>query len=337
VRDGSVYCWGANNVGQLGRPPDFPDSREPFPGPVVELHDAVGVDVGAVHACAVRAGGQVVCWGWNRSGQVTGVIGDGDRFGGNHMPREVAGVDRAVQVSVGVRHSCAVRQEGRVLCWGDNEHGQLGAVAGGPAPVQVPGLEDAVAVAASSRNTCALRRNGDVRCWGADDYGQLGDGVIGPGGEGPDVVGLTDAAAIEAGTHTCALRSTGEIACWGGGPGLGNGTEESSARPARVRGLTDAASIAVGGGSSCAARASGELLCWGSNWRGQIGDGTREHRLEPVVVDGLCAVDEVAIEDTACALQRDGAVLCWGAGGNGTLGNGTLRGSLEPVRVLGLP
>jgi len=70
---GSVYCWGRNGSGQLGR---GSTTAATTAAPVMGLDDAIDLDAGELHACAVRAGGRVVCWGEGANGR----IGDGAKM-----------------------------------------------------------------------------------------------------------------------------------------------------------------------------------------------------------------------------------------------------------------
>ena len=82
----------------------------------------VQMAAGGGHICVVTSGGGVRCWGQNGSGQ----LGDGtctDRY----APADVAGLaDRAIAVSAGGEHTCAITYAGEVQCWGNNLNGQLG-------------------------------------------------------------------------------------------------------------------------------------------------------------------------------------------------------------------
>ena len=83
---------------------------------------------------------------------------------------------RVSSLAAGAAHTCALRADGAVLCWGSNEHGQLGRdVAGriGWEPARARDIDDAVQIAAISGVSCALRRTGGVRCWGSVRKGRL--------------------------------------------------------------------------------------------------------------------------------------------------------------------
>ncbi|MDB4943693.1 MAG: hypothetical protein JWP97_3227 [Labilithrix sp.] len=125
---GEVYCWGENSVGQLG---SGAANSTPNPSPsLVGNLDAVALWAGADHACAVRRGGAVSCWGLGEHGQ----IGDGQaRDAGAAVPQPtgVLGVSSAVKIGTGGNHSCATTPN-TILCWGANDRGQLGTgVSGG--------------------------------------------------------------------------------------------------------------------------------------------------------------------------------------------------------------
>ena len=127
-------------------------------------------------------------------------------------------------ITAGINHSCTIN-EGRVLCWGSNMHGQLGNGESGAAayssiPVEAQGITDAVAVGAGWEHTCAVHATGEVSCWGDDTSGELGNGETADSVPEPvKAVGLDDAVDVTAGHwHTCALRSTGEVSCWGPQP-----------------------------------------------------------------------------------------------------------------------
>jgi hypothetical protein len=86
------------------------------------------------------------------------------------------------QVSIGRRHSCALRDDGRVLCWGANTSGELGTNTnvGTNIPTSNPQLVDASALgtvrhlAVGGNHSCALRDDGRVLCWGSNFFGQIG-------------------------------------------------------------------------------------------------------------------------------------------------------------------
>jgi alpha-tubulin suppressor-like RCC1 family protein len=136
-RDGRVLCWGNNYTGQLG---DRSRENRARPMPVPGIDDAIQVAAGDLHACALRRSGRVSCWGRNEFG----AIGDGTmgprliRF----APVDARSIEDAVGISVGGAHSCARRRDGTVLCWGVNNHSQLGDGSNvlHPAPFPVTGL-----------------------------------------------------------------------------------------------------------------------------------------------------------------------------------------------------
>ena len=98
---------------------------------------------------------------------------------------------RAVAITAGAEHTCALLDSGEIECWGDDGNGQTHIPAG-----------RFRAVSAGGGHTCALRETSEIACWG-DGYGQVG-------------APARHFHAVSAGrSHTCRLRETGEIACWG--------------------------------------------------------------------------------------------------------------------------
>lgn len=138
LEDRRVKCWGANDFLQLGN-----GSRDPRGDSPNQLGDALpctdlGPDfpakalaLGAHHSCALSTNGAVKCWGLNASGQLgIGTTAD------HGAPAETMGVGlpsvdfgasrRALAIAVGMDFSCAAMDDGQVVCWGDNQVGQLG-------------------------------------------------------------------------------------------------------------------------------------------------------------------------------------------------------------------
>ena len=236
------------------------------------------------------------------------------------------GDDPIVTLSSGGSHSCVLRQDGGVTCWGRNDDGQLGDGTLTPRSlgVRVSGLSDAIALAAGERHTCAVRKGNTVVCWGADDTGQLGDGG-GADRLGPvAVAGVAAATAVAAGAgFSCALLGDETAICWGDDRDgeIGNGTTGATPLPPTpVLGLVGAHSLSAHWQHACAVHDDGTLACWGNNASGQIGDGTLVLRPQPVAVPGLARVSAVATGlSHTCAVTGAG-LFCWGSNSLGQLG-----------------
>jgi hypothetical protein len=67
LEDGTVACWGENEVGQLGR--GTTSAGDPTPALVPGLFDVLLLALGARNACARTTVGDVHCWGANDAGQ----------------------------------------------------------------------------------------------------------------------------------------------------------------------------------------------------------------------------------------------------------------------------
>ena len=121
-------------------------------------------------------------------------------------------------IAAGHSHSCGLRTDGTVQCWGNNVLGQLGdgTQTNRLLPTAVFDLTGAVAIATGTAHTRAVRADGTVRCRGFNGDGQLGDGTQEMRLVPIPVVGLTGMMAAAAGTtHTCAIGADGGLRCWG--------------------------------------------------------------------------------------------------------------------------
>lgn len=175
--DGRVLCFGRNDRGALGT-----GARAPLvmsPAPVLGLEDAVDVGVGRQFACAVRATGQVLCWGDNTAEQLGVPETDVPR----PWPGPVPGLEGIVHLATLGASTCALARTGRVLCWGRGDWGTLGDGTLGSGlvrhtPREVPQLEGVTFLSAGAVHVCARRAAGDVLCWGDNANGQLGDGTL---------------------------------------------------------------------------------------------------------------------------------------------------------------
>jgi len=285
---GAVMCWGNNSQGRLG---DGTTAARLVPTPVARLSSGVSaIAAGDSHTCALKATGAVVCWGNNHYGAL------GDRTTVDRLaPTPVAGLGSEVSdIAAGGGHTCALKATGAVVCWGNNNKGQLGdgTTVDRLVPTPVVGLGSGVAaIAAGYQFTCASKSTGAVACWGDNGNGQLGDGTrVGRLVPTPDAsLGLGVSAIAAATYHTCVLQSAGGVLCWGDNAvgQLGDGSTDSRVSPTPVAGLGSGVSaIAADAQHTCAMKSTGSVVCWGSNIFGQLGDGTKVNRPVPTPVVG---------------------------------------------------
>ncbi|MFC1482186.1 RCC1 domain-containing protein [Myxococcota bacterium] len=83
-------------------------------------------------------------------------------------------------MEAGDDHTCALRSDGQVYCWGNGNYGRLGSGDGYSSniPLQVVDLYDVASISAGFGHTCALTAGNDILCWGFNAYGQFGDGTL---------------------------------------------------------------------------------------------------------------------------------------------------------------
>ena len=339
-REGSVFCFGSNTLGQVGSDASQPQFASPEK--VLGLNDAVTLAAGYDHVCALKLDRTVVCWGYNHFGQ----LGAGNLQNMSPRPVAVSGLRNVATLAGGTVFTCATKMDGTAACWGANYAGQLGngTKTDTASPVPVFQLTDAVAIGAGEAHACALRKGGTVVCWGSNAQGQLGGGTTGESLVPVPVPSLKDVASIAVGgTFSCALLRGGGVVCWGGNSKgeLGNGTTTTTPDLTPVSALGDAAAIAAGYAHACALKTGGKLVCWGTDDHGELGDGfgtpdANTSVSTPVAVKNVTnAIGVVTGGEHSCATTKDERILCWGANASGQVGDGTTTDALVPVGVVG--
>ena len=371
---GGVLCWGLGTNGRLGNdaalnkdhPVDVVDGN----GSTTPLLGIAQIGAGDYHTCALKSNGGVVCWG-------NGTLGELGNDASIHRDHPVTVVDGdgsttplsgIVQVNAGGYHSCALKNDGGVLCWGYGGFGQLGndassnrdhpvaVVDGNGSTIPFSGI---VQVSLGDHHSCALKSDGGVLCWGYGGNAQLGNDasfnrsypvtVVDGDGSTTPLSGIVQISS--GGNHTCALKSNGGVVCWGYGENgqLGNDASSTRDHPVAVvdgNGSTTPLSgielVSSGSTHTCALKSDGGILCWGFGAFGQLGNDASSTRDHPVaVVDGngsttpLSGIELVSSGSAhTCALKSDGGILCWGSGINGRLGNDASSNRDHPVAVV---
>jgi alpha-tubulin suppressor-like RCC1 family protein len=207
---------------------------------------------------------------------------------------------RVVQLAAGAQHTCALRSDARVLCWGSNAFGQIAP--GGPRVVWTPTItgvvDDAFQIAAASGVTCARRRQGSVRCWGT---ARIGHPL--PAGDVPALAGAVDVAVGFA--EVCAVLRGGAVAC---------ASLRDDGSPARRIPLDGRAlQVAAGDRHACAVTEGGDVDCWGSNRHAELATTDLEESQAPIAVGAVHRAVQIAASlHRTCAWEEDGEVGCWG-------------------------
>ena len=320
---GAVWCWGADEAGQVGDGDQALARTRPARAADVV---ATRVFAGYTHTCARALDGSLLCWGANPHGE----LGDRSPAPVRLAPVTARGVSDVTSVAVAMAFTCASDEAGAARCWGSNEWGGLGdGRSGRPQPVAPVGLTGVAAMGAGWGHACALAEGGAVWCWGSRGFAQVGDGRESPVTAVQAVPRLTIAEGIDTlavgNTVACARSTDGGVWCWGDNAlgSSGDGTTERRWSPARVPGL-EATALYGGFGTYFARRTDGELVGWGRNDQGGLGVAGG-NQLTPVpVLPGLAhRVARVSAGAAhACALLTDQTVRCWGANTLGQLGNG---------------
>ncbi|MBT8493755.1 MAG: hypothetical protein KJO07_11900, partial [Deltaproteobacteria bacterium] len=302
-QDGSVWCWGANDSGQLG---DGTFTTRHTPAPVNLPGPVTAFGTGQRHACAHTDDDNVYCWGRNQRGQLA-LGNEATTAAPAATPNPPA---MTTALGGGSSQTLVVTEAGELYMAGlfngvGNFQRENTFVA-----VALPGPVRRAAGASSPRpftdgHSCAVLVDGRVYCWGTGLDGQLGHGLEEGSATPVEVLGIDNAIDIATGNEfSCALLNDGEVRCWGDGGSLGAGATGLVSTPIRPTLSQPAAQLAADDDTACVVTDDAEVWCWGGF---PAADPT------PTRVEGLGATAKVAVgEEHACALGLDGLVRCWG-------------------------
>ncbi len=234
--DGTVWTWSAD----LRRDDTTVNRPEPFQ--ITGLTDITAIANGLCHHLALRSDGTVWEWGFDSDGVLNG---DNPYEVKHHetTPAQVTGLTDTTAIAAGNKRSLALKNDGTVWEWGENEHyGQAGddTAVNKYTPAQVKELTGVVAITAGGSHSLALKNDGTVWAWGLNTHGSLGDGTMVDKYTPVQVKGLTGVVAIVAGGgHSIALKNDGTVWAWGENEygQLGDNTKEDKIIPVQVVGL----------------------------------------------------------------------------------------------------
>jgi alpha-tubulin suppressor-like RCC1 family protein len=244
-------------------------------------------------------------------------------------------------VSGGVFHSMAIKQDGTLWGWGDNEYGQLGdgTQTYKLVPTQVGISTNWNKISAGQQYTMAIKTDGTLWGWGSNNY-TLGDGTaflrIVPTQIGTD----TNWSEVSAGSYkTLAIKTDGTLWAWGSNDNselFGNIVANFITVPTQIGTDTNWSKIDMGDRHLLALKTNGTLWSWGIDYYGEIGIGLST----PTVVKfptqigiGNNWISISAGVNQSLATKTDGTLWAWGFNEYGQLGDGTVINKNIPIQI----
>ncbi len=337
---GQVLCWGTNQNGQLG---NRTVAASPIPVAVPGIRGARSVSAGGRLVCATLHDARVMCWGTLPTlGSITGriqppteapsfngavslavsystacaVMPTGRVYCNGRWGRGMDAVMPMPSIHDALRvfadsnddQYCALRQGGKVSCWGAAENSFGGSCANEAAnflrtPCEIPGWEGVESLSLSSRSTCAVLNRGQVEC-----------------------LGWVPSASLE---KSCGKRAHARIPIY-----ERIFPRDDCESPAKIR-LPGSIHSLEGGSLNghCGLQEDSTPLCWG-DWIPNVTNDWTLAQGPFYRPPGNSIYSSLTLgENHACAITRDAGVQCVGRGTMGELGQGEMRSSFEWVNV----
>lgn len=316
----TLWCWG--NMKADYSWPQAQDTTNTYPSQVGTASDWLSIVTGGRHACGLKTDHTLWCFGDNYYGQLgEGLSGSGVT---QSAPIKVGTEANWSSIGLGNTHTCAIKLDGTLWCFGKNNAGQLGDGTNfdQTAPEKIGTSANWLSVECGYNHTCAIKTDHTLWCWGNNRSGQLGDNSN-ISRSTPTQVGTdTNWEVVEAGDYfTCALKTDHTLWCWGkndlGQMGKGNFSYvESDTLPNKVGGDSNWKSLSVGINHVCAIKLDNTLWCWGLNEQGQLNfpaSADTQNKNLPTQVGAANDWKMVEAGDShTCALKIDGTLYCWG-------------------------
>ena len=343
---GDIWCWGFNRDGRLG----LSQAGQLWGGSdVAKPRRIASLGGGWKHLAAAGSrtcaiGKDDTLWCWSGNLWYTDIIDYTPGPTRTDVPVQF-GTETWRTISLSYNHSCGIRQDRTLRCWGDNSNGQLGngSTESSELPV-VPGADPQqqwLAVSAGGNFSCAIKQlqdgvGGPLYCWGRRD---VRIDFVATETTSPTLIGAESdrwtSVAVGA-TYVCGIKSDKRLWCWGsnifGAVTDGALSQGSYHGPVQVG---DGAwlSVEVSAARLCGRRLgadgnSVELVCWGSwNWG--------ENAPAPFVsVHADASWRQLSVGyDHACAIREDHSLWCWGSTLYGQVGAGRLGYQPLPTKV----
>lgn len=337
--DDTMWAWGCNNRGQLGL--DDTENRSSQHQIIDEIKWKV-ISCGYEFTVAIKNDGTLWSWGYNYYGQ----LGLGSAGVNRDVPSQI-GVDNDWEnVSSGYLFAIAIKNDGTIWAWGNNNSGQLGIdnVIPKNIPTKINNDTDWTLLSCGFYHVVAIKSNGTMWSWGENGNGQLGlnDNIdrYTPVQIGSD----NDWISVSCGgDHTVAIKNDNSIWAWGynedGELGLGDythpGIGNRNYSPSQIGTDVDWENVFCGGYHALAVKTDGTLWSWGYNYYGQLGLGYLTNVNEPMKIG--TDTDWIFVgcgEYHTLAIKTNNSMYPWGNNNNGQLGLGDTINISEPVNIV---
>lgn len=293
--------------GSLSSTPMFAEKSDtrPFDVPLPINTEPKRMALGAMFTVGVKADGTVWSWGSGSSGE----LGRNDYNEHTDIPLIIPDMTNFVEVAVGSNHVLALRKDGTVWSWGNNEKGQLGYKEDGhiepnyyrafqKLPKQIPDLKDIVSIAAGGNYSLALDKQGRVWGWGSELYllgnhgniKQLDPKVI---YQHVDVIKVVANGTVGLGV----LLKTGKVKLW---------SAADVYEPIFNDPVVD---IAMSYSNTYFLLNTGRVYALGSNISGELAQRGEEELKNPKLIKQIGRIKKIS---TYTALDEQGCVWQWG-------------------------
>lgn len=289
------------------------------------------------HTLAIKEDGSLWAWGSGSHGQLgNGIDWDSEGFEVYETaPIPVSPGTTWKSVATGWNHVVAIKSDGTLWTWGNNDNGQLGdgTIIDKNLPQQIGTENDWVYISCGQHATFVLKANGTLWACGRNNNGQLGDGTTVNKNTFVQIGTDNNWKSIEAGWfHTLGMRIDNTIWAWGDNSfgQIGDNTTIDKHTPVQVGNSTNWQRITAGQSHSLAIASNGTLWAWGCNLLAQLGNNTTTNSHLPIQIE--TDTDWVNIaggNNYSFGIKSDGSLWSWGMDNDGLFGSGS-----ENIQVL---